>query len=241
MTYVSAAMLAVPTAGKAAYAEFSTVMAPMIRGLGALRAVDAWGDDVPAGQRTDMFRAVEATPDETPVFSWIEFPDAETAEACFAAMMAEPEGGQVPQEMPFDGARMIFAGFEPLCDRGAARPGDAEVYVDAALFPVAADAREAYAARAVRMAEAFLEVGALRCFDGWGVYVPEGKRTDMRRAVALGPDEALAMGFIEWPSKAVRDAGWVKLMEGPSLSGLDDGLADMARMIQGGFSMLVDA
>ncbi len=239
MVYISAALIAAPTPGQAPYVAFAREMAPMIRQLGAQRVVDAWGDDVPEGKRTDMRRAVELQPDETPVFSWIEFPDAETAAACMGAMSAPPEEGAPPLEMPFDGSRMIYGGFEPVSERGAGAPGAPGAYVDAALFPAPSDAREAYAARAGRLADAILAAGALRCFDGWGAYVPEGKRTDMRRAVALAPGETVALGFIEWPSKAVRDAAWGKLMSDPVFAG--DAVGDMGRAIFGGFAPLVDA
>ncbi|SFI05478.1 DUF1428 domain-containing protein [Albimonas pacifica] len=239
MVYISAAVIAAPTAGREPYAAFAREMAPMIRGLGALRVVDAWGDQVPPGKRTDMYRAVDSTPEETPVFSWIEFPDAETAAACMEAMSAPPAEDAPPFEMPFDGQRMIFGGFELLSERGAGAPGAPEAYIDAALFPVATSARERYGAEAVRKSEAIIAAGALRCLDGWGDHVPEGKRTDMRRAVALEDGESVALGFIEWPSKAVRDAAWEKLMADPEFSG--EMVGDMSRAIFGGFAPLVDA
>lgn len=236
MAYISAAVIAAPTEGRDPYVAFAREMAPMIRGLGALRVVDAWGDDVPKGKRTDMHRAVEATPQETPVFSWIEFTDAEAARSCMEAMSAPPAEDAPPMEMPFDGARMIYGEFEALSDHGAPTPGS---YVDAALIPVATAAREAYAARASELGGLFLAAGALRVFDGWGAYVPEGKRTDMRRAVALEAEETVALGFIEWPSKEARDAAWGKLMSDPMLAASPVG--DMGRAIFGAFAPLVDA
>jgi uncharacterized protein YbaA (DUF1428 family) len=76
---------------------------------GALRVVEAWGDDVPRGKQTDFYRAVEATEEETVVFSWIEWPDKATRDAAFKAM----EGNEqlMSEPMPFDGKRMIFGGF----------------------------------------------------------------------------------------------------------------------------------
>ena len=49
----------------------------------------------------------------TVVFGWVERPDKATRDACSAAMRTdirwqELSGG----EMPFDGARMIFGGFD---------------------------------------------------------------------------------------------------------------------------------
>jgi len=77
--------------------------------------VEAWGDDVPRGKLNDFHGAVQAGSEETVVFSWMEYPDKATREAGFEKMMADPR--MQPQgEMPFDGTRMIYGGFEPLLD-----------------------------------------------------------------------------------------------------------------------------
>lgn len=40
--------------------------------LGAIRVIEAWGDDVPDGKLTDFRRTVQATSDETVDFGWVE-------------------------------------------------------------------------------------------------------------------------------------------------------------------------
>jgi uncharacterized protein YbaA (DUF1428 family) len=62
-----------------------------------------------------MYMAVKATPDETVCFSWIEWPSKEARDAGMAKVMADPRL-QAMSQMPFDGQRMIFGGFEPLLD-----------------------------------------------------------------------------------------------------------------------------
>ncbi len=113
MTHVDCAVLAVPTANKAIYLEMTKKMAAIFKANGALSVVDVWSDDAPEGDVTSFRKAVQAKPDESIVVSWIIWPDIATAEAGMGAAMedtsAMPEGGP-----PFDGKRMIFAGFEML-------------------------------------------------------------------------------------------------------------------------------
>ena len=69
---------------------------------------------MPPGEVTSFPMAVKAGADETVVFSWIEWPDKATRDAGWAKMMSDPEMSQKMGEMPFDGKRMVFGGFEQL-------------------------------------------------------------------------------------------------------------------------------
>ncbi len=113
MAHIDCAVLAVPTANKAAYLEMTKKMAAIFKANGALSVVDVWSDTAPEGEVTSFRKAVQAKPDESIVVSWIIWPDKATAEAGMGAAMqdtsAMPESGP-----PFDGSRMIFAGFEML-------------------------------------------------------------------------------------------------------------------------------
>ena len=77
-------------------------------------------DDVPKGEVTDFYRAVKAEDGEKVVFSFIEWPDKETRDQAWQKIMADeslkPEG-----DMPFDGQRMFWGGFEPIVDTGEAQ------------------------------------------------------------------------------------------------------------------------
>lgn len=115
MTYYSGFVLAVPNSNKQAYIDHAKAAWPYFRSRGALRMVECWGEDVPHGKETDFHRATKAGDDETPVFSWIEWPDRATADAAYADMMNDPSMQQMP-EMPFDGTRMFWGGFAPVVD-----------------------------------------------------------------------------------------------------------------------------
>ncbi len=85
--------------------------APIFKEHGAQSVVECWADDVPRGQHTDFFMAVKCTEDETVVFSWIIWPDKATRDAGQAKVIADP---RMPADVPFDGKRLIFGGFEAI-------------------------------------------------------------------------------------------------------------------------------
>jgi uncharacterized protein YbaA (DUF1428 family) len=92
------------------------------------------------------------------------------------------------------------------------------------------------------MAATFREYGAVRVLDGWGDDVPDGKVTDYKGAVKAKPDETVVYGWVEWPSKAARDAAWPKLMADPRMQPDKDKppLFDGQRMVYGGFAPILD-
>ncbi|HTO27784.1 MAG TPA: DUF1428 domain-containing protein [Devosia sp.] len=112
MAYVDGYVAAVPAANKQDYIKHAREAAELLREWGATRIVENWGDDVPAGQQTDFMRAVQAKPDEIIVFSWVEYPDKATRDSAGQKMMTDPR--MQAMKMPFDGARLIYGGFETL-------------------------------------------------------------------------------------------------------------------------------
>jgi uncharacterized protein YbaA (DUF1428 family) len=76
---------------------------------GALDFVECVGDDVPYGKLTSFPRAVQAEDDEVVVFSWIVYRSRADRDAVMEKVMADP---RLKDDMPFDGKRMIFGGFE---------------------------------------------------------------------------------------------------------------------------------
>jgi uncharacterized protein YbaA (DUF1428 family) len=116
------------------------------------------------------------------------------------------------------------------------------VYFDAFVAPVKAADKQVFADHAQRMAKVFKRYGALRVVDCWQDDVPKGKTTDFFMSVKATEDEAVSVGWIEWPSKAARDEGWAKCMADPEMSPEGAPMPfDGARMIYGAFSVVSDA
>jgi uncharacterized protein YbaA (DUF1428 family) len=116
--------------------------------------------------------------------------------------------------MPFDGRRMIYAGFEAVFDTGE---NGKFGYVDGMVASVPNGKRQDFISHAGKMAKLFREKGALRIVNGWGTDVPGGKVTDFKRAVQAKDGETVFFGWIEWPDKRTRDAGMGALMQDPRM------------------------
>jgi uncharacterized protein YbaA (DUF1428 family) len=118
MSYIDGFVIAVPTANKQQFIEHANVFDKLFIDLGALRILECWGDDVPDGKLTDFRRAVQATADETVVFSWVEWPDKPTRDAAMGRMeqlsKQDDRYNMEKNPMPFDGKRMIYGGFAPV-------------------------------------------------------------------------------------------------------------------------------
>ena len=118
MNYIDGFVIAVPTANKQKFIEHAGFVDTIFTDLGATRVIECWADDVPEGNITDFGKAVQATDDESVVFSWIEWPDKKTRDAAMEKMMSEDfKDERMDMEknpMPFDGKRLIFGGFKPV-------------------------------------------------------------------------------------------------------------------------------
>ena len=113
--YTDGFVVPVPEGKREAYRALAAKMAKVFRQHGAARVVEAFGDDVSTGEVTDFYRAVTAEEGESVVFSFIEWPDKATRDEAWKAIMSDesmkPEG-----EMPFNGQRMFWGGFEKILD-----------------------------------------------------------------------------------------------------------------------------
>ena len=112
MGYIDGVIVAVKSDKKQEYIEFAKGTAQAFKKHGALSVVECWGDDVPEGKVTSFSLAVKCEKDETVVFSWIVWPDKATRETAWPAIEQDKDLEGLFSDMPFDGARLIYGGFE---------------------------------------------------------------------------------------------------------------------------------
>lgn len=115
-------------------------------------------------------------------------------------------------------------------------------YVDGFVAAVPTANKERYAAFARTLGALFKECGALSVVDCWGDDVPPGKLTSFPLAVQCQADETVVFGWITWPSKAARNAGFEKAMADPRMKPENLPMPfDGQRMIFGGFELIAES
>lgn len=117
MAYVQGFLAAVPKDSKEKYKAMAEEAWPMFRDRGALSMVENWGVDIPDGKVTSFPMATKMEEGETVIFSWIVWPDKATCDKASKEMEAEFDASAM-DDMPFDGMRMMWGGFEPLLEVG---------------------------------------------------------------------------------------------------------------------------
>jgi len=235
MTYFEGFVAAVPEANKETYLKHAADAAPIFREFGVTRHFEAWESDVPDGKVTDFRKAVNARPDEKIVFAWFEYPDRAARDSANEKMRSDPRMEKMGADMPFDGKRMIYGGFDAIVEEGSGRGG----YTDGFVVPVPEGKTEAYRELAAKMSTYFRDQGAIRVIEAISDDVPKGEVTDFYRAVQAEDGEKVVFSFIEWPDKATRDAGWAKMMAEDPGKGQPMPF-DGKRMFWGGFDPVFD-
>ncbi|MBN9221124.1 MAG: DUF1428 family protein [Mesorhizobium sp.] len=116
MSYVDGFVLAVPKARLDDYKKLANLAGPIWMEHGALSYVECIGDDVPYGELTSFPRAVQAKEDEIVIFAWAVYESRQSRDAVMAKVMADERIKMDWSDMPFDGKRMIFGGFQPFIE-----------------------------------------------------------------------------------------------------------------------------
>lgn len=238
MRYIQGFMIPVPEEKKEAYRKLAIDVAPIFMDYGAERIVECWGDGLSHGEQTDFFRSVDARGAENVVFSWIEWPSKEACDKAHAAMM-EDERMQDPPEMPFDGKRMVYAGFDVMAEKGGS---DGVIgYVQGYVAAVPEDNQQDFRIMAEGMAALAVDHGALKAIDAWGSDIADGEATDFKKAVKAQDGEAVVFGLTAWPSKEAHGAAMPKMQQDDRMpSPSSDMPFDGKRLIYGGFEILMD-
>ena len=71
MSYIDGFVAAVPTENKEKYLQHCQLSCVVFKDHGALKIIEAWGDNVPDGDVTSFPMAVNCRQDETVVFSTV--------------------------------------------------------------------------------------------------------------------------------------------------------------------------
>lgn len=114
-------------------------------------------------------------------------------------------------------------------------------YIQGFVVPVKPGRKDAYRDMAAKIAPILAEYGATRTVECWGEGLPDGKRTDFKRAVKAQDGEGVVFSWIFWPDKATCDAAAAKMMDDERMKPDGDMPFDMRRMIYGGYEVAHDS
>ena len=114
-------------------------------------------------------------------------------------------------------------------------------YVDGFVVPVPRAKLEAYRAMSQLAGKIWREYGALHFRECVADDVKSGQWTSFPQSVKPEEDEVVVFSWIEWPSKAARDAGMAKFMADPRMTQNTEPMPfDGKRMFWGGFDPILD-
>jgi len=109
------------------------------------------------------------------------------------------------------------------------------MYVAGLVIPVPKDKMEAYRKWAENGSKIFKDYGCLEIVECWEDFVPDGKLTDFRRAVAAKPGEKIVFTWQIWPDKESFFATEEKMHEDPRME-MGEPPFDGKRLIFGCFA-----
>ena len=110
------------------------------------------------------------------------------------------------------------------------------MYICGLVIPVPAEKIDAYRAWAENGARIFKSYGCLEIVEAWEDEVPDGKRTDFRRAVAAAPGEKIVFAWQIWRDKESLAAAEARMHADGALDASGDIPFDAGRLILGCFA-----
>lgn len=109
------------------------------------------------------------------------------------------------------------------------------MYICGLVIPVPEDRMEAYRRWAEAGAAFFKEYGCLEIVESWEDFVPDGKQTDFRKAVAAKPGEKIVFTWQVWSDKSTFQAAEDRMHEDPRMDAAGAPPFDASRLILGCF------
>ena len=99
-----------------AYFKIARQAAKIWKEYGALDYKECVGDDLAAPFGLPFPKGIRAKPGETVVFSWIVYKSKAHRDRVNVKIMKDPRLAALcdPQDMPFDGKRMLYGGFKVI-------------------------------------------------------------------------------------------------------------------------------
>lgn len=117
-------------------------------------------------------------------------------------------------------------------------------YVDGFVLPIPKKNIDAYKKMAKKASKVWLELGAIDYKECVADDVPYGKTTSFPRSVERKNSETVVFSWITYKSRAQRDKINKAVMKDPRILGMMeemDAIMDPARMIYGGFEVIVSS
>jgi len=117
MAYVDGFVVPVPKKNMDAYRDMASKAGAVWREYGALEYRECVADDVKPGEVTSFPQSVMAKPDETVVFAYIVYKNRQHRDEVNEKVMKDPRMKEWEgKDMPFDGKRMFWGGFDTIVE-----------------------------------------------------------------------------------------------------------------------------
>jgi uncharacterized protein YbaA (DUF1428 family) len=110
------------------------------------------------------------------------------------------------------------------------------MYVCGLVIAVPEDRKDDYRAWAERSAAIFARYGCQEIVEAWEDFVPDGKQTDFRKAVAAKPGEKIVFVWQVWPDKATFEQSEERMHADGVLDDAGEIPFDASRLILGCFN-----
>lgn len=114
--YVDGFILPVPKKNLVAYKKMAKLACKVWIEHGAIDYLECMADDVKSGKLTSFPQSVKLKKDEIVFFSWITYKSKADRDRVLKKVFADPRLKSMmnPEDMSFDGKRMIYGGFKPV-------------------------------------------------------------------------------------------------------------------------------